>query len=114
MLYYVNLFPEIREVARQHGYAVAVHGSMTRDFDLVAFPWAEQVSPPAVLVEAVRERLGGTIVPIGTLGGKWDPEKQEYVEAIVSNPEIKPHGRLAWTINLGGRPYIDLSVWPPS
>ena len=53
---YAALYPEIAEVARSHGYALAVHGRMARDFDLIAVPWAESVSEPgAVVAELVRD-----------------------------------------------------------
>ena len=29
----------IRKLAREVGYAVCVHGSLKRDFDLIAVPW---------------------------------------------------------------------------
>ena len=53
---YAALYPELAEVARSHGYALAVHGSLARDFDLIAVPWAESVSEPgAVVAELVRD-----------------------------------------------------------
>jgi hypothetical protein len=35
------LLPALREVARRFGYALAVHGSLEWDIDLVAVPWCE-------------------------------------------------------------------------
>lgn len=41
----------------------------------------------------------------------WRPASgQEFT--VAGGPGIKPHGRLGWVINLGGDPYIDLSVMP--
>jgi hypothetical protein len=93
---YLALLPRLRLVARKHGYALAVHGSLQRDFDLIAAPWVEQVSSPAVLAEALRLAAGG-VIEYGRPG---------------RDPMQKPHGRLAWSIHLGGRQYIDLSVMP--
>jgi len=39
--FYAVVYPTLRDVAKLHGYALAIHGTMTRDFDLVAIPWTE-------------------------------------------------------------------------
>jgi hypothetical protein len=97
---YAVLFPDLREIARQHGYALALHGSLLRDLDLVAVPWEEEAAEPEALVEALRQCLAGFIVPDGTPGGCYDPETGKMVAAVVNNPEHKPHGRLAWNIHI--------------
>lgn len=32
---YCALYPALAEIARKHGYAMAIHGTMARDFDLM-------------------------------------------------------------------------------
>jgi hypothetical protein len=100
---YAEALPTIREVARAHGYAVAVHGSQTRDLDLIAAPWTEEASPPEDMVEAVRVAVGGFVI------NRPDAEPGDYTKR---NPQPKPHGRLSWSIHLGAGPYLDLSVMP--
>lgn len=61
---YVALYPEWAEIARKHGYALSIHGSVARDFDLVFVPWADKVSTPdQVIDELLKEfaaiRTGG-------------------------------------------------------
>lgn len=86
----------LRHTARRSGYAVAVHGSMARDLDVIAVPWAVGAVTPAELVERILTAIGGTFTP-----------GQE-------NPIHKPHGRLAYAINLHPTGmYVDLSVIPP-
>lgn len=91
--------PALQRIAKDHGYALGLHGSMTRDFDLIAVPWNEEPSAPSVLVEAIREKVGGFIRDESEFG---------------HNPNSKPHGRLAWSIYLvkWDLPYIDISVMP--
>lgn len=88
----------VREIAEQAGYAIAVHGSRQRDLDLIAVPWIANAINPHQLVEALMERLG-----------LWlKPEEPE----LITNPERKPNGRIAWA--LMGAPacyYLDLSVY---
>jgi hypothetical protein len=91
---YVCHVPRITAVAREHGYAIGIHGSLQRDLDLIAVPWSEVAVEPDALVLAICEVVGGFIMP-----------HQE-------EPTKKPHGRLAWTIQLGAGLYIDLSVTP--
>jgi hypothetical protein len=91
---YAAMMNGVREIAADHGYCLAVHGSMARDFDLVALPWSEPLSTPAELVAAIRASVGW-LYPHPEIG-----------------PELKPHGRLAWIIPMGLGTAIDLSVFP--
>lgn len=82
----------IRDTAAKLGYAIGEHGSLARDIDLIAVPWTEQAAPATELVEAIVKAIKG-----------YRP---------VQKPSRKPHGRRAWSIHLGGGPYVDLSVVP--
>lgn len=82
----------------ENGYALALHGSMGRDLDLVAIPWTDEAVAAEELVERIRELVDGFIVD--------HPDHPE------TNPTHKPHGRLAWAIHVGAGAYIDLSVMP--
>lgn len=96
---YALLLPLLISVARKKGYALAVHGSMATDLDLIAVPWTEVAATPEDLVETMRAAIGGVI---------HDEREHDH------NPAPKPHGRLAWSIYLqeGRGPYIDLSITP--
>lgn len=99
-LVYASCLPQLKEVARERGYALAVHGSMKRDLDLVAIPWVENASSAAELAEAIRDAVNGQF---------------RELEYVAPSPQQKPHGRLAWSIYMrpeGGSPYIDLSIMP--
>ena len=86
----------IRELAADHGYALCIHGSMQKDFDLLAVPWVDEPSSPEVLVEAIRQSCAWLYTgdPVG--------------------PEKKPHGRLAWMIPCGLGTALDISIIPPT
>lgn len=98
----------LRRVARQHGYALTVHGTLRRDIDLVAIPWTEDASPAPMLAEAIRSEAQRTS-PTG-FAGMMAPETTRYFRD--GCPKAKPHGRLCWSFHLGRGPYIDLSVMP--
>lgn len=83
---------KIRQLAREVGYSIGLHGSLKRDVDLIAAPWTEQAAGNADLVEHLCVGL-----PAERVG--W--------------AEYKPHGRVAVTLQIDGyfKP-IDLSIMP--
>jgi hypothetical protein len=91
---YYPLLPQLRAVARECGYALGLHGSVSRDLDLIAVPWTDTAFEGVVLAEALRAAVDGVF------------------RANDENPTAKPHGRQAWRIFIGGKLYIDLSVMP--
>lgn len=81
----------IRELAREVGYAVGVHGSQERDLDLIAAPWTEG----AVSAEALAQHIAAGL------------------DGRVHAPEARPLGRWACNIQIDGwYKLIDLSVAP--
>lgn len=92
------ILPAIREAARFHGYAVAVHGSLKRDIDLVAIAWTDQAIAPDEIVKVICGAVGGVL-------GNC---------VRMADHTVKPHGRVAYTlIHTGFGAEIDLSVIPP-
>jgi hypothetical protein len=88
----------IREAARALGYAVAVHGSLARDLDLIAIPWTDEAADADTVVIAI-----AAAVKQCTGWGMLD--KRERWSA-------KPHGRVATTIIATAEVHIDLSIMP--
>ena len=95
---YVYIIPVLTEIAQENGYTIAVHGSMHRDLDLIAIPWTNQAVAANVLVDKIMERL--VLCDLLSAHGNY------------RDPVSKPHGRLVWTILLGGGASIDLGVMP--
>jgi hypothetical protein len=98
---YSQILPRIREAGKAMGYAIAVHGSMQRDFDLLAVPWVEDARPALELVDFIAKEVHGYV--IGDVHARGE----------LKDPTIQPHGRLSWNICWGGNAFIDLSVIPP-
>lgn len=83
----------IRELAREVGYAVGVHGTLERDLDLIAVPWVAEAVGPLELAQHIAVGLGGAVI--------------DY------EPQDKPAGRWSCNIHPGGwLKIIDLSVMP--
>lgn len=100
------LIGPLRETARKNGYALAVHGSLRRDIDLIAVPWIDKCSTPKELAAAIREKAQEVS------GYAWPKHDEDTIYFREGTPGSKPHGRLCWTFHLGGGPYIDLAVMP--
>lgn len=99
---FAALYPVLCKAARELGYALALHGSMQRDLDVVAVPWTDEAKSSDELVEAL----------IGVSDG-WVIHRAEGNTANDStSPLSRPHGRVAWSIYLDESVYIDLSVMP--
>lgn len=89
---YARVYTLARVVAWQEGYALTLHGSFTRDLDLVAVPWSENACEPEHLVKRIEEAT-----------------------KLKNNgkPSERPHGRLTWTLlfpEFGDPRFVDLSV----
>ncbi len=94
---YARIFTIARCIAWSEGYALAMHGSFTRDLDLLAVPWTDAACEPEHLIRRIESATGTK------LNGR--------------PPSEKPHGRLAWTLLLpafGDPRFVDLSVMSPS
>jgi hypothetical protein len=100
------MYPALVEIARRHGYALAVHGSMQRDFDLLAVPWTEEAGPPEPMLDEMKAAAEGV----------WTHHDFDDLWTTVARGSAKPHGRKAWSIHLTNKgchgPYLDISVMP--
>lgn len=89
---YACVYAQLAEVARQHGYALSIHGSLAADFDLVCIPWEDSVSNPQVVVDQITK---------------------EFAIEQVTGFTQKKHGRIATTISFSfGECRLDLSFMP--
>lgn len=92
---YARVYTIIRNLAWQEGYAIGLHGSFTRDLDLIAVPWTDTACEAEHLVARILDAT--------------DLKSQH------SNPGIKPHGRRVWTLLFPGFSdprWVDLSIVP--
>ena len=92
-VYAASLYPELARIFHRHGYALAVHGSVARDFDLIAIPWAEMVSG----VNEVLTEVTST-----------------FAIRICGDRTVKNHGRFAYTLAFCGECAVDLSFFEPA
>lgn len=91
---YGRVYTIARKLAWEEGYAIGLHGSFTRDLDLIAVPWAERACEPEHLIRRIVDATG---------------------LKLRDGVGVKPHGRRAWTLlfpAFGDPRFVDLSVMP--
>ena len=97
--WYAMAYVKLDRIAWRHGYALALHGSMARDLDLVAIPWTDDADSPEKLIAA----FGRFIIKNAKVHYKF--------RAIT--PTKNPHGRQSYVLPIGfDGHYIDLSIMP--
>lgn len=91
-VYAAALYPELARLFVDNGYALSVHGSLARDFDLIAFPWSYKLTSRRTMLKKI---------------GKKFP-----MFRFLGRPEKKAYGRLAYTVSIGfGECSLDLSFF---
>ena len=89
-VYAAAVYPDLAKIFQKHGYALAVHGSVARDFDLIAIPWAEKVSEVDTVFDTIEEEFAISV------------NRKDYAE--------RNHGRRAWLLHfVFGECAVDLS-----
>lgn len=123
--FFACLYAALCDTAREHGYALAIHGTVTTDLDLIAVPWTPEAVSSGALMEALMKHIGAVDYR-GLMNrecGSWatEPQIDEMVKderARNGDPRgpldcaIKPHGRKAWNLYLEHGCKVDLSVMP--
>lgn len=88
---YACIYAEFAEIFRENGYALAIHGSLARDFDLIAVPWVEKPTDHSVILERLDKEFGA--------------------KSHISTAKL--HDRVVYTLVFcGGTTFIDLSFMP--
>lgn len=93
----------LERIFTRRGYALALHGSMGRDLDLIAIPWTDDADSEEALIKDINDY----VVKSFTRNVQYNPP---------THPTEKPHGRRAYHFPLGfaSNAYLDVSVMPRS
>lgn len=96
--YYASIYPLLRNIALGYHYSLAIHGSLLSDMDLIAIPWSDSASDEHYPMLKAMGKM---------LGEEWT---DEYISKM---SELKPHGRIAYSLGMdGGGTYLDISFMP--
>lgn len=91
--FYAAMWDDIRQCAMDNGWAVALHGSLSADMDIMAMPWVEDAVSFDKLAIEIKKLFSGS-----EMGGP-----------IITHGE-KPHGRVVATIPIWADFYLDISA----
>jgi hypothetical protein len=99
--FYAHCYQPLKEICFRYGYNLILHGSLHRDFDLIAIPWNKVIGSSDEMIKEVTEWLGGK------LQEHWDYDNNQF-----RNHGILYNGRKTYVINLYRhdttvRPYVD-------
>lgn len=92
--FYASMYEDIREIAFDLGWAVALHGSLKNDMDIMAMPWVES----AVKFEAL----------VSAICGLFEDNELAFQYSVAY--KSKPHGRVVATIPIWEDFYLDIST----
>lgn len=97
--WYAFAYIKLDRIAMRYGYALALHGTMARDLDLIAVPWVDDADSPEKLIKAFQRFIKTKASGVHLVGM---PQGQN-----------KPHGRVAYSLHIGvDGHYLDISVMP--
>lgn len=102
---YARVYTQARIIAWQYGYACLLHGSFTRDLDLLMAPWTEQARGNG-------EQILKLIAQACNL--RFKDGEEDILKAKADWSE-KPHGRKSCSLyfpRFGDRRWIDVSFVP--
>jgi hypothetical protein len=89
---YAAMYPELAEIVRLHGYALAIHGSLQRDFDVIAIPWVLYPDAPENVISAIAKK---------------------FAINVIGEPKQMLHNRICYSVSVGwGECFLDISFMP--
>lgn len=92
--FYASIYEDIRQCAMDCGWAVALHGSLSSDMDIMALPWTDQAATFEELVKKIQLLF----------------DDNSIAELYSITYSEKPHGRTVATIPIWGDFYLDIST----
>ncbi len=92
--FYAAMYEDIRQSAMDAGWAVALHGSLASDMDIMAMPWVENACSFQELIMRIIALFSGN----------------QMCENFTITYNEKPHGRIVATIPIWADFYLDIST----
>lgn len=95
--FYACMWNDIRQCAMDVGWAVALHGSLISDMDIMAMPWVDECVSFETLVTKISELFSDN----------------ELSKSFHITYDEKPHNRVVATIPIFSDFYLDISAILP-
>ncbi len=101
---YARAYSIVRCTAWMYGYAALLHGSFTRDLDVVLVPWTDKATKESgALIKHIASQVG------------WKIQNADIKPEHGKCYSDKPHGRKTWSLvapDFDDPRWIDISVMP--
>ena len=92
--FYASMYEDIRKCAMDSGWAVALHGSLSSDMDIMAMPWAKEAIKFEELVNKISRLF----------------DENSLSENCTITYDEKSHNRIVATIPIWADFYLDIST----
>ena len=92
--FYALMYSALKAAALEGGWALAIHGSVVKDLDLVAIAWTND----SIKIDELLDDFAKII-------GQSNEKKAKF-----TGPHYMPAGRIVYTLSIAADIYIDLSV----
>jgi hypothetical protein len=92
--FYACIWDDLRQAAMDCGWALGLHGSLSKDMDIMAMPWTESAAPVAEMIRA----LSGCFT------------ESPFAELHLIPHAGKPNGRVVYTMSIWADFHLDINV----
>lgn len=92
--FYAAMWDDLRQAALDKGWALALHGSLASDMDIMAMPWIETPATAVEMIEALKRCFVGC-------------------DDITVKEERTWNNRRVFTLSIWGDFYLDVNVIEP-
>lgn len=94
--FYAAVWNDLRQAAFEQGWALALHGSLASDMDIMAMPWTHSASDSLTMVKSLAKALG--------LSDYWVSNQLQI------DRTSKPNHRVVYTLPIFADFYLDINV----
>lgn len=91
-VFYACMWEDFRNAALDKGWALALHGSLANDMDIMAMPWIEGASHYLDMIQAIKECF------------------DKPNEIILHQPTKMPNNRIVFTLSIWADFYLDINI----
>lgn len=90
-VFYAAIWNDLRQAAFNKGWALALHGSLANDMDIMAMPWTEKASTDSEMIEELKKCFTDC----------------NLIDITISE---KPNNRKVFTLSIWADFYLDINV----
>ena len=106
--FYSYCYESLKEIAKEYGYNLVLHGSMNRDLDLIAIPWVDEPKDEVDMLIAFQEYLCG----FKTINATKDTFCFSVLPGGRNSYVISMNRVGKWNNYIDEQYYVDISITP--